>query len=164
MYVVGVDPGLSGALALRISPSAKIEVYKMPSVQSGKGKIMDMQALTALLKSFKERAENDGDTIEVIIEDIHAIVVAGKSSNFRMGLGVGIIHGIIAALGIPMRRVTAVKWKAQFELLKKSKDASRMKAMEIAPYLSLQLSKKCNDGLAEALLIALYNPSMATSR
>lgn len=164
MYVVGIDVGLSGGIALRVSPAAQAEVYPMPSVQTGNGKVMNMQALTALLKSFKDRAENDGDSIEVIIEDVHAIVVAGKASNFRMGLGIGIIHGVIAALGIPMRRVTAVKWKAQFELLKKNKDASRMKAMEIFPYLSSILCLKKNDGLAEALLISLYNPSMVNTR
>jgi hypothetical protein len=49
------------------------------------------------------------------------------------GHGVGISEGIIAAIGLPIERVTPQVWKKEFGISGDDKNLSRLKAQQLIP-------------------------------
>lgn len=77
---------------------------------------------------------------------------------FNMGKGLGIWLGIIAALGLPSVHITPVVWKKA--MLNggagQDKGASIVHALRLFPNAADYLTRKKDDGRAEALLIAAF--------
>ena len=73
---------------------------------------------------------------------VNAMPNQGVTSMFNFGQSYGVIKGIFLALEIPTFFVRPAKWKKYFDLLGTEKDASRVKAIEMFPDLSVQLAKK----------------------
>jgi crossover junction endodeoxyribonuclease RuvC len=79
----------------------------------------------------------------------------GISSTFAFGKTFGIILGVLAARGIPLTLVPAVRWKRRLHV-QKSKDAARARASQLLPRCADQWRLKKHDGRAESALIALF--------
>src|SRR5207253_1693340 len=86
------------------------------------------------------------------VEDVHAMPKQGVVSSFGFGRSVGVVHGVLAALGYPSTRIAPEVWKRQMNLIGAVKDASRTRALKYFPRAPLDLKK--HDGRAEALLLA----------
>ena len=139
MRIIGIDPGLSGAIAVLDDQKVKC-IFDMPVMSEGKKN--KRQLNSALLVSLlKENINSKEDTI-IVVEQVNAMPGQGVTSMFNFGQTFGAIKGISAALGLPIFFVRPAKWKKHFELINSSKDASRTKAIEMYPLLSGQLSKK----------------------
>ena len=153
MIIIGIDPGVSGAISV-LDDKQVINVYDMPVMIDGKKnkKQVNGAQLTFLLRE----KINLKKEIVVVVEHVTAMPGQGVTSMFNFGQSLGVIKGVCAALELPIYLIRPMKWKKHFDLLKTNKDASRTKVIQIYPSLSPQLSKKKDSNKADAILIGLY--------
>lgn len=146
MIYIGIDPGKSGALAV-IREDGGITVDPFDEI------------------AYRDRLGEIGYLIEYAtdagavcaLEKVGARPMQGVSSTFEFGRNAGYIEGLLVANRIPYNLVTPQRWKKEFALLKRDKDASIAEARRLFPKVSLkptERSRKDNDGMAEALLMA----------
>ena len=153
MRIIGIDPGLSGAIA--ILDGLKIfDMFDMPVMSEGKKN--KNQLNSAQLVSIIRQHILQGDNTFVIVEQVSAMPGQGVTSMFNFGQTFGSIKGICAALSLPIFFVRPAKWKKHFDLINSSKDASRTKVIEMYPSISPRLTKKKDVNKADAILIARY--------
>ena len=153
MRIIGIDPGLSGAIAILEDSKIK-ELFDMPVMPDGKKNKRQLNS-ALLVKLIKNSIKNLEDTV-MVVEQVNAMPGQGVTSMFNFGQTFGAIKGICAALGLPIFLVRPAKWKKHFELINSSKDSSRTKAIEMYPSISEQLSKKKDVNKSDAILIARY--------
>ena len=153
MRIIGIDPGLSGGIA--ILDDLKIcDIFDMPIMSEGKknkNQLNSAQLVDLITKHILKK-----DETFVIVEQVSAMPGQGVTSMFNFGQTFGSIKGICAALGLPIFYVRPAKWKKHFELINSSKDASRTKVIEMYPAISPRLTKKKDVNKADAILIARY--------
>lgn len=143
MIYIGIDPGKSGALAIIDEAGITVEPF-------------DEVIYRDRLGLIGERIEI-GERAVCALEKVGARPMQGVSSTFEFGRNAGFIEGLLVANEIPYALVTPQRWKKEFALLKRDKDASIAEARRLFPSVSLlptERSRKDNDGMAEALLIA----------
>ena len=153
MRIIGIDPGLSGGIAI-LDDKKVIELFDMPVMPDGKKNKRQLNS-ALLVKLIKDHIKNLEDTV-MVVEQVNAMPGQGVTSMFNFGQTFGAIKGICAALGLPIFFVRPAKWKKHFELINSSKDSSRTKAIEMYPSISEQLSKKKDVNKSDAILIARY--------
>lgn len=149
--VIGIDPGLSGAIAV-LSPAGPL-VYDMPTMETGRAatvkRTVDAHALSRLLRSAPG---------PVWLERVNAFPGQGVASMFSLGHSFGVAYAVAAALEMPTFFVEPREWKAFFKL-GKEKDRSRALAQRLYPTIAMDRAK--DHGRAEALLIARYGALLA---
>lgn len=146
---VGVDPGVSGAIAFLTDKGQ--EVFDMPVMASGKKQQINPYELHHLLvKMLAGRAAQS----VVYLEQVSAMPGQGVSSTFGFGVSFGIIQGVVAGLGVPLVMVTPTTWKRRAGLLGKEKDQARTLAQRLYP--TAELGRKKDIGRADAILIARF--------
>ena len=154
MRIIGIDPGLSGGIA--ILDDLKIyDLFDMPIMPEGKKNKNQLNS-AQLVNIIKKNILKDNQNTFVIVEQVSAMPGQGVTSMFNFGQTFGAIKGICASLGLPIFYVRPAKWKKHFELLNSSKDASRTKVIEMYPSFSEQLRKKKDVNKADAILIARF--------
>ena len=153
MRIIGIDPGLSGGIA--VLDNLKIfDIYDMPIMSEGKKNKNQLNS-AQLVNIIKNNIISNGNTF-LIVEQVSAMPGQGVTSMFNFGQTFGSIKGICAALNLPIFFVRPAKWKKHFDLINSSKDASRTKVIEMYPSISSRLSKKKDVNKADAILIARY--------
>ncbi len=153
MRIIGIDPGLSGGIAI-LDDSKIFDIFDMPIMSEGKKNKNQLNS-AQLVNIIKRHILPNKETF-VIVEQVSAMPGQGVTSMFNFGQSFGILKGICSAMNLPMYFVRPAKWKKYFSLINASKDASRTKAIEIFPYFSVNLSKKKDANKADAILIASY--------
>ena len=153
MKIIGIDPGLSGAIAI-LENKKVLKIFDMPVMSEGKKN--KRQLNSAQLVNIVRENINNNEEIAVVVEQVNAMPGQGVTSMFNFGQTFGAIKGVCAALSLPIYFVRPSKWKKHFELINSSKDASRTKVIEMYPYLSDQLSKKKDVNKSDAILIARF--------
>ena len=141
--IMGVDPGLGGAIAFYEPERDKVHVFDMPVVNSN----VDVATVAGAIRNWKPEI--------AIVELVGARPGQGVSSMFKFGCGYGMVQGVIATLGVPLHLVAPSKWKKHFAL-GPDKEASRALALRLWPLLSEALKRKKDEARAEAALIARY--------
>ena len=146
---IGIDPGAaSGAIAI-IVDGELLDVVDMPCADG-------VIAATLLAFELREAAmAGMDDRPTVVIEKVHAMPKQGVSSTFKFGRSLGVIEGVVAALGWPVVWVTPQTWKKHHGLLRQDKDAARMLALETWPEHAGTFRRKKDVGRADAALIAV---------
>lgn len=152
---IGVDPGLGGGVAFYWpdDPTTAV-VYDMPLERGKKVSAVDLQE--AIAKSFHP-----------FYETVAAVELVGsrprQQGAFNFGFSTGIVHGVLGCFAIPILEVSPNKWKPSLglqrpptETISENKDRARATAAKLFPHLASQLTRKKDDGRAEALLIAFY--------
>ena len=153
MRIIGIDPGLSGGIAI-LDDLKIFEMFDMPIMSEGKKNKNQLNS-AQLVNIINEHVLKNKDTF-VIVEQVSAMPGQGVTSMFNFGQTFGSIKGICAALRLPIFYVRPAKWKKHFELINSSKDASRTKVIEMYPSISSRLTKKKDVNKADAILIARY--------
>ena len=153
MRIFGIDPGLSGAIAL-LEDNKVLEVIELPVMAEGKKN--KRQLNSAQLSNFISKNVTSIDNTAVIVEQVNAMPGQGVTSMFNFGQSFGVLKGICSAMQLSMIFVRPAKWKKYFGLIKTEKDASRTKVIEIFPYISSELSRKKDSNKADAVLIASF--------
>ena len=138
MRIIGIDPGLSGAIAV-LDDLKIFDLFDMPIMPEGKKN--KNQLNSAQLVNIIKRHIHTNSTF-VIVEQVSAMPGQGVTSMFNFGQTFGAIKGICASLNLPIFYVRPAKWKKHFDLINASKDASRTKAIEMYPSISDRLRKK----------------------
>jgi crossover junction endodeoxyribonuclease RuvC len=126
----------------------------MPTLAITRGKTkkreVDAFALRSLLLKHAPRLDR-----RVIIEQSGPMARDGSMQAWKTGCGWGIVYGVVVGIGIPISIVTVQRWKKAMGATA-DKDLSRKLAMSAFPEQADHLSRKKDDGRAEAALIALY--------
>lgn len=151
-FLIGVDPGAHGALAV-ISPSGRlVRMIDMPVVEMKVGKAMKLRVSPELLA---HEMSSYGGNAHAWVEQVTAMPGQGVSSMFAFGESFGIVKGVMAGLGIHIHTVTPNKWKKAMEL-NAGKDGSRARAIQLWPENAELFKRVKDDGRAEAVLIAEF--------
>ena len=153
MIIIGIDPGLNGAIAV-LKNNKVLDIFDVPVMPEGKKN--KRQLNSALLVNLIKENIIDNEEVAVVVEQVNAMPGQGVTSMFNFGQTFGAIKGVCAALELPIFFVRPSKWKKHFELINSSKDASRTKVIEMYPSLSNQLSKKKDVNKSDAILIARF--------
>jgi len=155
-WILGVDPGLSGAMAML--NAGAVDVFDIPTttrtVNKKEKRQIDPYQLSAWLEIQRPLIKF------AVVEQVGAMPGQGVTSAFNFGFTTGCIHGIIAACGIEIRTVPPQVWKRKYGLLGQNKDASRGEASRRFPQFTHLWQLKKHDGRAEAALLALYGSEM----
>ena len=150
---MGVDPGLSGAIAIFTPDPLNIVVFDMPVFKITVGKSakrkIDLYGLAHIIDHYS------GGVKSATIEEVSSSPQMGVVSAFTFGYASGAVQSAIAANFIPMNLVTPAKWKRDLKL-SSDKDASRRLASQLFPTFSKLWSRAMDDGRAEAVLLAYY--------
>ena len=150
---IGVDPGLSGGIA--ILHSQRVTLLDMPTRQvSEKGFVKRAVDCDALARWLEVVAFSVLPPQTVMyVERVNAFPGQGVASMFSLGMSYWGVVGVAAGLGIPVKFVEPERWKAAFKLGREKADALVL-ARRLYPTAELGLAK--HHGRAEALLIARY--------
>jgi len=157
--VLGVDPGLSGALAFYAPASGEVEVFDMPTHVITQGQrrtqrsVLDDHQLAALIRDRAHRVKL------AVVEEVSAGPKQGATSMFRFGEAYGAARLAVVAAGIPLELVRPSVWKRVMRV-SADKDSSRRRASQLIPSASELWSRKKDDGRAEAALLALLGERM----
>jgi crossover junction endodeoxyribonuclease RuvC len=164
MIILGVDPGMSGGLALIELKKDKIinvQLFDMPTLDtigSGKTKggkpkkhtIIDEPELRNIFTSKK--------IDHAFIEKAQSMPGQGVSSVGSYMCGYGILRGMCSALQIPYDLCHPATWKrVVMKDLDRGKEAAIVRAKQLFPMADIGKGK---DGIAEALLIAWYGKNI----
>lgn len=151
MFIIGIDPGAAGAVAILEPDGSLVQVFDMPSVEvvvGGKAKRrVSPEMLAAELRMFNVA----GTT--AVVEQVSAMPGQGVSSMFAFGQAYGLALGVLAGMTIPARTVTPASWKRAMKL-NTGKDAARAEAARRWPQHAAEFKRVKDDGKAEAALIA----------
>ena len=149
-YVIGIDPGISGAIAV-FEDGKLVNVIDMPTLEVDSGKTKKRHISAVSLCNYLTVFSN----AHVVIEKVGAMPGQGVSSMFNFGRSAGIIEGVVAALQRPYTYVTPAAWTKAVGRAA-GKDASRMRAMELFPNRAELFKRAKDDGRADAALIAYW--------
>ena len=150
MRVIGIDCGLSGAIAL-LENGKLVSVHDMPTLTIESNKKAKRQVSAPMLAAIIGQIKPDHAYVEKPASRPGQSVVA----MFGFGRSLGVVEGVLAALQVPCTYVAPATWtkamgKAQ------GKDASRHRAMELFPEHQQLFKRVMDDGRAEASLIATW--------
>lgn len=145
--VLGIDPGNEGALAWVTREGNLIEIADMPIIEvNGRKKI----CAQTLAKLFETRPVD-----MIIIERVSAMKGWGISGCFWFGYGAGMVEGLAAGMGMPIRMITPASWKKKAQV-PTDKNGARQMASRLWPGASDQFKRVKDDGRAEAALLARW--------
>jgi hypothetical protein len=139
MIILGIDPGVHGALALFDKNEGRVTVHDMPDTTD---------TLSELVASFPKVAG-------CMIEKPFYPKIIGTKNVAKIAEAYGRIKAVLFFHGIAIREVAPRDWKAALGL-SDSKAASREKAGAFFPDDADQWRLAKHDGRAEAALIAWY--------
>lgn len=152
MIVIGIDPGLTGAIAL-IQDGKYLDLMDMPTIaKGGSGKVKYEVSPVAITQFLRAKVPVDSGAA-AIIERVNSMPGQGAATVFSLGDSFGCARAVIACFGLPYRDVTPQVWKKHFSL-STDKEQSRALASKLFPEAELHL-KRFHDR-AEALLMARY--------
>lgn len=153
-YVLGVDPGLSGGLALLdLKYQSSAHVFPMPTrkIAGGKSEVDSVRVEKILAEHLICLA---------VVERVHSFPHQGVASMFGFGKNYGRVLALIEAKLIPIEQPLPQRWKKEIlRDTKKDKDAAVHYVKDRFPYLSLlatEKSKKPHDGIADAVCLAEF--------
>lgn len=151
--VLGIDPGLSGAIAFLDPETHEIEIHDMPVLtitRNGKKKrTIDLYALGMLMDSKRNEIRF------AVVEAPSSRPGEGVTSAFTFGFACAAAQMAVAANIIPMDLVAPATWKRALRL-SDDKDASRFLASKTYPKSASLWPLVKHDGRAEAVLLAHY--------
>ena len=160
MFVIGIDPGLTGGLAA-VDGNIVVATLRMPVVSVGKHRIVDGGELYRFLDAWMYDAEC------VVIERNSSRPGQGVASSFAFGRATGAVE----AAAMAVYGTTSVLWVSPRVWkpcmgLNSNKELSLRKAAQLLTldkYTSVDWSIKANHGIAEAALLARYAMMRTTS-
>lgn len=160
--ILGIDPGVSGALALfdpaRTAASGlRWIVEDIPVIGDEKHELN-----AGVLRDFLRRYSPE----HAFMEFVTAMPSIAGPDGKRRGMGVAgafrfggffyALKAVLACCDVPYTLVTPASWKKFHGLKGSDKERSRLRAIQLFPELSERLKRKKDQNRAEAALIAEY--------
>lgn len=155
MIFIGVDPGLTGAIAMVCRDrEAMLGLEDLPIIRDGKLAWIDGAVLLGRLIAWRNNTDTGGFHLAgAWVERQQSMPKQSSSSGFTCGSAFGSLMSVLQIHGCPIHLVAPTTWKKALGL-SKDKNASLDKARLLYPDASLDRKKDHNR--AEALLIAHY--------
>jgi len=151
MIIIGIDPGLSGAIAFYDTVEGAVEIADMPTVEISRNGKNKREVSAVLLSNILTRHKVEA----AFLERVNAMAGQGVTSVFSFGRSSGMVEGILAAYDIPTTLVTPQAWQKAVGQ-RAGKDGSRERAMQLFPAQAELFQRKKDDGRSDAALIAYY--------
>lgn len=157
--IIGIDPGIKGAIAFYDPAINYLCVQDLPVrwklVNQKKRFEIDTAALFAMVQIWKTTHFET-----VIIEEPHAMPGASATSQFNFGVTCGRLFGLTECLQCarPIEQILYVdpsSWKQAMQC-PADKNRARARAVELFPDYKEQFARSSDDGKAEAALLAFY--------
>lgn len=143
---VGIDPGSKGAFCALYEDNTT--TFK------------DYETNPYKMAQWLHDVSQSHDIQMCMIEDVHAIFGSSAKATFNFGFNVGILHGIIRTLGLPLDLIQPKAWQKHAGVIAKGKDIKQAVADICARvYPSAEIygpQGGLKDGRSDALLIASY--------
>jgi len=165
LIVLGIDPGIHGAIAMWDGKSLYVTDIPILSVEaksaktkSGKKKIFNRVSMTELADLFNI-VFSGAD--HAYYEDVGAMPGNGGVSMFNFGYAASQPTFGAVMCGIPVTPVSPTKWKAEMGL-NNDGERSRTRALQLFPNSVEFFKLKKDHNKAEAALLALYGYKMLT--
>lgn len=140
MIFIGIDPGAKGAMAVIQDSDVAVIPFKS-------------EDYIRYLEDIKHNYP-----CVCCIEEVHSMPKQGVSSTFALGRSYGWLLGMLDTIGIPYQIIKPQTWKKEFGL-----NSDKAKSIEVCKrlfpgvnLLRTECSRKEDDNLAEALLMATY--------
>lgn len=157
MIVIGVDPGLTGALALLDSERGLLDVQDVPTCPNGTAsgsmrRWVDAEELRGILASWSLRWEFAREHVEAAIErpipmpSLPAQTIAAQFDTL------GVLRASLQARQIAPVMVEPRVWKTRYGLAR-DKEASREVAVRLHAGAAPWVRRKRDHNRAEAILI-----------
>jgi crossover junction endodeoxyribonuclease RuvC len=148
MIIVGIDPGIHGALAVvNIVDDATpvlVDVLDVPVIGTGAKERVN----TMLVRDWLAQHKPD----HALIERAGSMPKQGVASTFKYARAVGSVETVVACSDIPYSIIEPAKFH---HLPGKDKEAARQRALQLFPAAHALFARKKDHQRAEAALIAL---------
>src|SRR5262244_3367943 len=129
MRILGVDPGVSGGLAVvEITDGAApvlVECVDIPVVGTNAKERVDVATIRNFIEQHKP--------IRALIERAQAMPKQGASSGFKYGRAIGAIEAAVTLCSIPVEIVEPSAWKRFWKLPGKDKESGQQKRLSLFP-------------------------------
>lgn len=151
MMIIGIDPGMTGAIAIELA--GKLKVYDMPKSAN----IHEIREMLAFFDNCRRMRKAIGDCV-IVLESVHSMPRDGNVGSFKFGFNYGVICACVAFVSEFDHQVIQVRPQDWKKLLGLSKDKNQ--SLELAranhPELINSLNRKKDHNRAEAILIIDY--------
>lgn len=145
--ILGIDPGVEGALAFIDTEACTLRVFDMPTFSRTTTKtkrFTDAVSVGTLLRS--------AEITHAFVEQVAASPQMGVVSAFSFGQSFGTLKGALSALLVPLDEVPPAVWKRQMRAPKDKKE-SKARARELMPACA-HLFRRADH--AEAAMLAMF--------
>lgn len=155
MLTLGIDCGVTGAISCLSEDGQYRDVEDLPLITHGKTRWIDGTELLTILRRMR-----GGEPCMAFVEKTQATPKIGVTTSNSMGLTLGSTLAILQIAGCAIELVYPQVWKRALGLIdsqssdREKKRASLDRARLLFPRASLE--RVCDNGRAEALLIAWY--------
>jgi crossover junction endodeoxyribonuclease RuvC len=152
MRVLGVDPGLTGAVAVWDTALDLLVVRDMPVAAKASATRREVvpEWLADIVREFTPDL--------AWLEQVSAMPKQGVSSVFSLGTSYGMARGVLAALQVDTHLVSPGVWKRALKL-SSDKSASRALAARLFAAHAGEFRRVRDDGRAEAALLTHFGLS-----
>jgi len=156
LNVIGMDPGVHGAIAVLSAEGNLLSVVDMPIFEikkmvRGKETTRRKVNVHGVGSILREAGQS-----RAVIEDVNAMPNDGAMQAFIFGFSAGALHGAVGALNLQLATVRPQPWKKHFGL-SADKNAARQVATRRWPEFADQFKRVKDAGRAEAALIGLHS-------
>lgn len=150
MRVLGIDPGVSGAIALYDTDTLALDVHDVPvlKVLTGARKARNELDVASIFQIIQELAPD-----RAFIEQVGAMPGQGVVSMFRFGDAFGVLRGVVTGAQIPLDYVRPQEWQ-KLVRMPRGDDAGRLRVNQLFPKSSNLFKRKLDHNRADAALIA----------
>ena len=159
--ILGIDIGSKGAIALLTPNGELLDAVEMPCLNDGPAGRRNVNG--PLLAEIIAKAHASSAYVELV----GARPGEGAVGAFAFGRSRGVVEGVLAALGIRVTHISPASWKRAIGIpvgREGAKDAARSEALRRWPNKAALFARKCDDGKAEAALIAVAALSREAAR
>ena len=150
-WVVGIDPGASGALAFFDPDGGELCIHDMPVLVVKRNGKLKREVSTPIVASLLRKYE----PTHAYLELVGARPGQGVSSMYAFGRSVGMLEGCLGAMMVPVSLVSPQKWQ-KFTATRGGKGGARLRAAELYPAYAALFARAKDDGRADAALIAWW--------
>ncbi len=152
---IGIDPGLSGGIAVLDPHGIVVLVAKMPETDRDLLGLLTVHAVTGA----DDFTGLGGETSRAALEKVGGMPGMGGPSMFKFGANYGAVRMALAAARVAFDEVTPQRWqKALGCLTHGDKNISKQRAQQLFPRLTV------THAVADALLLAEYCRRLHTGR
>lgn len=150
---LGVDPGLSGGLALIETrdgaPPAFIAGLRVPTIKNRGKSLIDARRLFVWLDDL-------GGIDQAVIEQVGSRPGQGTVSAFTFGRATGAVEAIAHMMADTVIWVTPAVWKRDLGLGKEKQGSLDLCRLRFGEAFTSQFRALADDGVAEAALLAYH--------